>query len=72
MRRKIRLMVVLELSIASPDGYHEPTSGQAVDELEQALSAGEIEHSVETARELHYGDNPLLQDLHGDIWHIGA
>ena len=71
MRRKIRLMVVLELSVASRDGYHEPSSKDALDGLEQALHDGEIGHSVETARELHYGEEPLVLDGNGDIWHIG-
>ena len=71
MNRKIRLMLVLELQVASKDGFVEPTTGDAIAGLEQALHDGEIGHSVETARELHYGEKPLLMDNQGDIWHIG-
>ena len=71
MQRKIRLMVVLELTVASKDGFHEPTSGQAIEELEQALHGGAIDHSVETARELHYGEQPLIEDIDGFVWQLG-
>ena len=72
MKRRIKLMVVLSLEVASDDGFREPTSGQAIDALEEALHSTGIGHSVETARELHYGERPLIRDLAGDIWHLAG